>query len=645
MLDNKSPLLYNNPVKVLLKNHQAPGDTLMMTCAVRDLKKAYPHYQIKVDTTAPRIWDNNPYLSDFNDPDLVLNVGPKIATQGSKTSGLHFANAFRICLEANFGRTIPQGLIKPDIHLSEWEQNKPPIIEGDYWLITAGGKPDFSAKIWPFERWQEVVNRLPWITFVQLGCAKHRHSHLGGKNVLDFIGKTEDPETGFRDLFNLFLHCQGSAGLVSLQMHLAAAFDKPCVVVAGSREPSQWEAYPSHRYLHNQGALRCTLGASFQQGPLLLDSCWRAKTGACTNKVESVPKCIDMITVEDVVRSIETYYEGGRLAHPEKKATYIVKKRPVFRIICNAHGFMGGERSSVNIMMMMQKKGYDLELVPTKGVSAEFKRAIGGVKVTNKVTSPCDVLFFYTNDTIWEFHTQTYNKFTELKAERKYMGLNFRIGKAGHVAWTKNWNGYFFLNTTLRDQFIKIYPEAITHVLAPPVNLEPFLRIEPKYNKTLHLLRHSSQGDSKFPKDFGNIVENITKVHPSIKMSFMPAPSFLKDLPSVSKHRVNALSVPEFLAEGNCFWYILPTDYSDMGPRVIVEAMAAGLPVIADNKDGAKDRITPETGWLCNTAEEYYDIVKGINHLMLEDKGKAAKERARKEFDPNKWIDILGEDS
>lgn len=650
LLEN-SPLLYKNPIKIKLSNHQAPGDTLMMTCAVRDLKIAHPRYLIKVSSTAPRLWDNNPYLSSFEEPDLDLKIGPKIATQSSKSSGLHFANAFRVCLENLLNIHIPQGAIKPDLHLSDWEKDRDPLIKGHYWLITAGGKPDFSAKIWPFERWQAVVDSLPELTFVQIGEAKHGHLKLQGKNVIDFIGKTEDADTGLRDLLNLFYHCAGSMGLVSLQMHLAAAFDKPCVVVAGAREPAQWEAYSYHRYLHTQGAVRCVKGLGFQQAPTLNDSCWRAKLEACTNQIVqsdglSVPKCIDMITVDNVVDSINMYYDGGRLKSTKgDKAVYITKKKPLFKMVCNAHAYIGGERSCVSIIQGMRNAGYSTELIPTKNVCPEFKSALGGgVKITNTISDPCDILMFYTNDRVWEFHTPTYEVMNSLKATKKYMVLNFRLGKAGQVPWTMGWDNYFFLNTTLRDKLLQRIPNAKTSVLAPPVSLDPFLSIQPKYNQTLHLIRHSSQGDSKYPKDFNDVINNIIRVHPTIRLSFMPAPSFVNpNTPNLRTYRVNAMPVPDFLATGTCFWYMLPDGYGDMGPRVIVEAMAAGLPVIADNRDGAKDRVTKETGWLCDTPQEYYNVIENLNHKVLKEKGEAAKERARVDFDPNNWIKtILG---
>lgn len=50
------------PERLIFRNKQQIGDILMMTCAVRDFKNAYPNIKIKVETTASHIWDNNPYL-------------------------------------------------------------------------------------------------------------------------------------------------------------------------------------------------------------------------------------------------------------------------------------------------------------------------------------------------------------------------------------------------------------------------------------------------------------------------------------------------------------------------------------------------------------------------------------------------------
>ena len=47
---------------VFIHQHLAPGDAVVLTGMVRDLKSTYPNLKINVDTTAQYIWDNNPYL-------------------------------------------------------------------------------------------------------------------------------------------------------------------------------------------------------------------------------------------------------------------------------------------------------------------------------------------------------------------------------------------------------------------------------------------------------------------------------------------------------------------------------------------------------------------------------------------------------
>ena len=74
---------------------------------------------------------------------------------------------------------------------------------------------------------------------------------------------------------------------------------------------------------------------------------------------------------------------------------------------------------------------------------------------------------------------------------------------------------------------------------------------------------------------------------------------------------------------------------------MIIEALAVGLPVIADNRDGAKDRVTSEVGWLCNLHADYAKVVSGLTGKELTRRGDAAKEHARKAFDPEQWLPVL----
>ena len=90
--------------------------------------------------------------------------------------------------------------------------------------------------------------------------------------------------------------------------------NRPCVVVAGGREPSQWEAYPHHQFIHTNGALSCCDNGG----------CWKSRAvplgdgdekdkpeNLCVDVVGKLPRCLDMIKANDVIRRIEMYFEGG----------------------------------------------------------------------------------------------------------------------------------------------------------------------------------------------------------------------------------------------------------------------------------------------------------------------------------------------
>jgi len=60
--------------KIIFKNGQCPGDLMMLTAAIRDLKKAHPEILIDVRTPCDALWENSPHLSPIeeNDPDVEI---------------------------------------------------------------------------------------------------------------------------------------------------------------------------------------------------------------------------------------------------------------------------------------------------------------------------------------------------------------------------------------------------------------------------------------------------------------------------------------------------------------------------------------------------------------------------------------------
>lgn len=318
------------PKHLILRNFQSPGDIVMLTAAVRDLHTRYPgQFVTDVRTPCPALWENNPYITPLEEQSPGVEVidcdYPLI--HKSNQEPYHFVHAFSAFLSDRLGLPILPTAFKGDVHISDQEKSWFSQIEEiagapvPFWILVSGGKNDFTIKWWDSQRYQQVVDHFRGrIVFVQVGEQSHQHPPLQG--VIDLRGKTD-----LRQLVRLVYHAQGTLGPVSLLMHLTAAVEmkasyrlqhRPGVVVAGGREPVQWEAYPHHQYIHTLGALRCCDAGG----------CWKSRTvplddgddkdrpeNLCVDVVGSLPRCMDMITAAEVARRIEMYFDGGALQY------------------------------------------------------------------------------------------------------------------------------------------------------------------------------------------------------------------------------------------------------------------------------------------------------------------------------------------
>lgn len=311
--------------KFIFRNYQSPGDIVMLTAAVRDLHRNYPdEFLTDVRTPCPGLWENNPYITplDEGDPDVSILQCEYPLIHRSNHLPVHFIHGFVSFLNEQLGLRIELSAFKGDIHISDeeksWLSQVQEMTQEDipFWIIVAGGKHDFTIKWWDHQRFQQVVDYFRGkILFVQIGEEGHHHPALNG--VLDLRGKTD-----LRQLVRLMYHAQGVLCPVTFAMHLAAAVEtkegmpknRPCVVIAGGREPSQWEAYPHHQYIHTNGALFCCDDGG----------CWKSRSiplgdgdskdrpeNRCMNLVGNLPRCMDMISASDVIRRIAMYFEGG----------------------------------------------------------------------------------------------------------------------------------------------------------------------------------------------------------------------------------------------------------------------------------------------------------------------------------------------
>jgi ADP-heptose:LPS heptosyltransferase len=308
--------------QLILRSFSPPGDVLMLTAAIRDLHRTYPgEFVTGVRTKHAELWRYNPFIRPLAHSDSVQEIEcsyPLIRRSDSAPS--HFLEGFVHFLNERLNVRIELTEFRGDVYLSEEEKIMPsPASEirgygGAYWIIVSGGKADYTIKWWDVRRFQEVVDHFRGgIQFVQVGAPGHFHPELSG--VIDLRARTD-----LRQLIRLVYHADGIVCPVTFLMHLAAAVPnklphrlRPCVVIAGGREPPHWEAYPGHQYLHTVGMLPCCRTGG----------CWRARTkplrdGSYLNRPEhlcvdvagDLPRCMDMITAGDVIRRIEMYLQA-----------------------------------------------------------------------------------------------------------------------------------------------------------------------------------------------------------------------------------------------------------------------------------------------------------------------------------------------
>lgn len=313
--------------RIIFECNLSLGDIVMLTAAVRDLHLSYPdQFATDVRTPYPELWENNPYLTKLDEKDHnVTKITCHYPLIGeSNETPHHLIHGFIHFLNDHLSLKIKLSTFKGDVHLSEQEKRwtsqvaEYTRIEIPFWIIVAGGKHDVTIKWWDWKRFQKVVDSYSRrIQFVQVGASNHHHPKL--ERVIDLRGSTS-----VRQLIRIIYHAQGIVCPVTSLMHLAAAIEtKPgapknraCVIIAGGREPSQWEAYPHHQFIHTNGALLCCDNGG----------CWKSRVKPlgdgderdapqhlCVDVVRNLPKCMSMISASEVVHRMGIYFEGGAL--------------------------------------------------------------------------------------------------------------------------------------------------------------------------------------------------------------------------------------------------------------------------------------------------------------------------------------------
>src|SRR6185437_8601581 len=103
-----------------------------------------------VRTSAPGLWENNPYLTPLDPAEgnvEVLRMEYPLIHE-SNQAPYHFLHGFTQFLEQRLNLRIPVSEFRADVHLSEAEKGWMSQLEergnkSRFWIVMAGGKYDY----------------------------------------------------------------------------------------------------------------------------------------------------------------------------------------------------------------------------------------------------------------------------------------------------------------------------------------------------------------------------------------------------------------------------------------------------------------------------------------------------------------------
>lgn len=581
-----------------------------------------------------------------------------------------------------------------------------------YWVVAPGGKRDCTAKIWDWRRFQDVIDYFEGkIHFITIGKSDLLVEKLRGvTNLVDKFNK--DIRGLMSLVYNAEGCVSGPSFLLHLAAAIPPRFEnerKPCVEIFGGREPNSWSSYGGHQVLHTVGSFDCCKhGGCWKARVVPLQKDPKHNKNLCKKTIKldgrTVQQCMYAITPQDVIRAIEKYYDGN-MYHYMKPSK--IKSKPVIEeisetplieyvsegkeinLLGNLNTSGGGEQSLCMIAKMLTESGWKVKVFPWSSVEEKFRGkefeyldiSKHSFKDGNMLINmnPGLPLLFYANDCVGDFVEEAES--IVANSSSLITGINYVNGPIPKCKWLQEsgkLKAVVFQNTEKKDEFVRDafgFEDTNMIVLYGAIDLTKYLEVCPKQraeNDPLVILKHCKPDYRKYVTQESakkgdkihiwqkNIIKEedvkfygrLLKSTKNVRFEFMEAHGELieefKDNPHMVFHKWDSMDVGDFLARGHIYLYRTSNVWRDQYPRGIGEALAVGLPVLCEPRDGPLDRIQyGNTGFHCVDYDQYKENIlklqrkEGYRHKM----GMYAKDWARDNLDPRKWVEIVEENA
>ena len=357
-----------------------------------------------------------------------------------------------------------------------------------------------------------------------------------------------------------------------------------------------------------------------------------------------------------------------------------IPKEKTISLLGNLNTDGGGEQSLCTIGDLLTKAGWQVNLYPWGSVSDKLSAVHKPYSFEDNILESRHIdgrpLLFYANDKSWDFVKNEKAKELINRCSGLVIGINYVIGGLQRCDWLNDsgkLKAVIFQNREKQSEWEKEvvgFDNTKLITLYGAIDLDRYLKVEPRgraSNDDLVVLKHckadkrkyvtteSMGGDKRHlwqkymakdldTKFYTRLLKNVKRA----RFEFMEAPSELVNYFRGEKrmvfHKWNAMPVDEFLSRGHVFLYRTSNRWRDQYPRVMAEALASGLPVLTEPRDGTADRVVHgDTGFHCIDFDGFQYALKLLQRkeTFRFAMAKNAKQWAKDNLNPQRWVEIL----